>query len=65
VLFLNLQVVNDRDQSVVGVCRCGVDMANSIAANLEVGNMDWMDFKEDEEHEWGGEDPYTNSRYHE
>lgn len=65
VLFINLEAVNGRNQKVVGLCRCGIDMANSIAANLEIVNMDWLDFKEQEQDEWDGENPYENPRYHE
>lgn len=48
---------------VVGVGRCGWDWADSCGANLDIANMDWIDFKEVERDEWGGEDPYENKRY--
>lgn len=64
LLFVCLTVVNNRDETVVGVTRCAVDMAHSIGANLSIVNMDWMDYKEMEQEEWGGENPYENPRYH-
>lgn len=51
------------DESTVGVLRCGVEMADCICCNLEIANMDWFEFKEEEQREWGGEDPFTNPRY--
>ena len=58
VTFLACNV--DGEENRVGVGRCGVDMADSWGANLSVGNQDWMDLKEEEESEWGGEDPYAD-----
>lgn len=52
-----------KDESTVGVLRCGVEMADCICCNLEIANMDWFEFKEEEHREWGGEDPFTNPRY--
>ncbi|KAI5271998.1 hypothetical protein E4T47_04709 [Aureobasidium subglaciale] len=48
---------------VVGVMRCGVDMADCIGANLGIANVDWTEYKEEEEELWGGEDCYKNKRY--
>ncbi|KAH0008174.1 hypothetical protein KCU78_g11380, partial [Aureobasidium melanogenum] len=50
-------------ESTVGVLRCGIDMADCVCCNLEIANVDWTEYKEEEEQEWGGEDPYTNPRY--
>ncbi|CAD0100687.1 unnamed protein product [Aureobasidium mustum] len=50
-------------ESTVGVLRCGIDMADSTCCNLEIANVDWTEYKEEEEEEWGGENPFTNPRY--
>ncbi|KAG9740333.1 hypothetical protein KCU73_g9238, partial [Aureobasidium melanogenum] len=62
----SLNATDDEDygnESTVGVLRCGVEMADCICCNLEIANMDWFEFKEEEERDWGGEDPHTNPRY--
>lgn len=64
VLMVNLQVGRDvEDEWVVGVGRCGADMADCVGANLDIANVDWIDYKEQEQEEWGGENPYKNQRY--
>ena len=45
-------------EDCVGVGRCGVDWADSWGVNIDIGNMDWMELKEMEETDWGGDDPY-------
>jgi hypothetical protein len=54
---------NDDYENTVGVLRCGVEMADCICCNLEISNMDFIEFKEKEERERNGEDVYTNKRY--
>ncbi|KAI4722796.1 hypothetical protein E4T48_00863 [Aureobasidium sp. EXF-10727] len=51
------------DEFVVGVLRCGVEMADTICCNLEIANMGWEEFKGEEERDWGGEGHETNPRY--
>lgn len=48
---------------VNAVGRCGVDDASAIGANLEIANMDWVEFKLMEMKTWGGESPLKNKRY--
>ncbi|KAK4984652.1 hypothetical protein LTR28_002282, partial [Elasticomyces elasticus] len=60
VLVIHLNCSRD-EADVVGVGRCGVDMADSWGANIDIGNQDWLDLKEAEADEWGGEDPYEDS----
>lgn len=52
-----------RGESVIGVSRCAIDEANLMGANLDVGNIDWIEYKEVEEEKSGSESPYTNKRY--
>ena len=47
-----------KGRDCVGVGRCGIDWADSWGVNIDIGNMDWMDLKEMEETDWGGDDPY-------
>jgi hypothetical protein len=44
----------------VGVGRCSSVEADSWGANIDIGNQDWLDLKEKEAVEWGGDDPYGN-----
>ena len=64
VLFVNLTADTEQRGSFVGVCRCDLEIATHIKANLEVGNMDWVDYKEMEQEEFGGESVYGNERYY-
>jgi hypothetical protein len=64
VLFVNLAADTEQRESFVGVCRCDLEMATQIEANLDIGNMDWVDYKEMEENDFGGENPYKNPRYY-
>lgn len=49
------------EENLVGVGRCGVDMADTWGVNIDIGNRDWLDLKEEEQNEWGGEDPYEDN----
>lgn len=60
LLAVHLDCGYGGEEDRVGVGRCGVDWADSWGVNLDIGNMDWMDLKEMEEEEWGGEDPYAD-----
>lgn len=64
VLFVSLAASTEQRDSVIGVCRCDLEISTQIQANLDVGNMDWIDYKEMEEEEFGGENPYQNLRYY-
>ncbi|KAH9822818.1 amino acid permease protein [Teratosphaeria destructans] len=59
VLVVLLNSSREEDD-VVDVGRCGVDMADSWGANIDVGNQDWLDLKEEEAEQWGGDDPYAD-----
>lgn len=48
------------EEDVVGVGRCGIDMADSWGSNIDIGNQDWLDLKEEEAEMWGGDDPYAD-----
>ncbi|KAK5158586.1 hypothetical protein LTS14_003606, partial [Recurvomyces mirabilis] len=48
------------EENVVGVGRCGVNMADCWGGNIDIGNQDWMDLKEEEVDLWDGEDPYDD-----
>ncbi|KAH0037944.1 hypothetical protein KCU78_g1585, partial [Aureobasidium melanogenum] len=63
VLVVDLQVATDTSQTVIGVLRCGYEDADLYCANLDIGNMSFIDYKEEEQRLWGGEDPYENKRY--
>lgn len=61
---LNRHEDPDHDyEFTVGVLRCGVDMADCVCCNLDIANVDFIEYKEEEEQEWDGEDVYTNKRY--
>lgn len=64
LLFVNVVAVTEQRDSFVGVCRCDLETATQIKANLEVGNLDWVDYKEMEQEEFGGENVYGNERYY-
>jgi hypothetical protein len=64
VLFVNLTADTEQRESFVGVCRCNLEIATHIKANLEVSNMDWVDYKEMEQEEFGGENVYGDVRYY-
>ena len=63
VLVIDLQVMTDTSQNVIGVLRCGYDDADLYCANLDIGNVDFIDYKEEEQRLWGGDNPYENQRY--
>ncbi|KAG9949317.1 hypothetical protein KCU85_g4322, partial [Aureobasidium melanogenum] len=63
VLVVDLKVMTDTSQTVIGVLRCGYDDADLYCANLDIGNMSFIDYKEEEQRLWGGDDPYENQRY--
>jgi hypothetical protein len=48
------------EEDIVDVGRCGIDMADSWGMNIDIGNQDWLDLKEEEAKMWGGEDPYAD-----
>ncbi|KAB2105988.1 hypothetical protein AG0111_0g6212 [Alternaria gaisen] len=48
------------EKDIVGVGRCSNVEADSWGANIDIGNQDWLDLKEEEAVEWGGDDPYGN-----
>lgn len=60
VLVVHLNCGIDNEDDVVGVARCGVDMADSHGANIDIGNIDWLDIKEEEADSWGGDTPYAD-----
>lgn len=64
LLFVNVVAVTEQRDSFVGVCRCDLETATQIKANLEVGNMDWVEYKEMEQEGFGGENPYEDPRYY-
>lgn len=66
VLIVNLKAPTQRHdaQSVIGVSHCSVGQAALAGANLDIGNMTWNDYKESEHEKFGGEGPYTNTRYY-
>ncbi|KAH9991678.1 hypothetical protein F4779DRAFT_247862 [Xylariaceae sp. FL0662B] len=53
VLVVHLDTGQDEQQDRVDKARCSVDYAASWGLNLDIGNMDWEDLKEEEEGEWG------------
>jgi len=63
VLIVDLQVMTEHGQSVIGVLRCGCDDADLYCANLDMSNMSFIDYKEEEQRLWHGSNPYENSRY--
>lgn len=66
VLIVNLKAPTHRDEArrVIGVSRCSINQATLAGANLDIGNMTWNDYKESEHEKFGGESPYTNTRYY-
>jgi len=64
VLFINLAADTEQRESFVGVCRCDLETSTQIMANLDIGNMDWVDYKEMEQDDFGGENVYENPRYY-
>ena len=66
VLIVNLKAPTNRDDArrVIGVSRCSINQATLAGANLDIGNMTWNDYKESEHERFGGESPYTNTRYY-
>jgi hypothetical protein len=63
VLIVDLRVMASDGQSVVGVLRCAHDDADLYCANLDIGNMSFVDYRKEEQRLWGGDDPYENQRY--
>lgn len=69
LLLINLKAPTERKdvKSVIGVLRCGIEEADLLACNFDVGNIDWIEGKESERAKWGwgeGEGSvYFNPRY--
>ncbi|KAH0366081.1 hypothetical protein KCU65_g5540, partial [Aureobasidium melanogenum] len=63
VLVVDRRVLTETDQTVIGILRCGYDDADCYCANLDIGNVSFIDFKMEEQRLWGGDDPYENPRY--
>lgn len=63
VLVVDLQVTTHTSQTVIGVLHCGYDDADLYCANLDIANMSFFDYKEEEQRLWCGDDPYENPRY--
>ena len=63
VLVVYLKAPGADGHHVVGVNRCAIGEADLVGANLDVGNIDWIEYKEAEEEKLGSESPYTNPRY--
>ncbi|THZ34048.1 hypothetical protein D6C88_10497 [Aureobasidium pullulans] len=63
VLVVYLKAPGADGHHVVGVNRCAMWEADLVGANLDVGNIDWIEYKEAEEEKFGSESPYTNPRY--
>ncbi|KAG9520883.1 hypothetical protein KCU93_g7560, partial [Aureobasidium melanogenum] len=63
VLVVDLRVLTDTCQTVIGVLRCGYDDADLYCANLDIANVSFIDYKEEEQRLWDGDDPYENKRY--
>lgn len=63
VIIVDLQVLIEHGQSVIGVLRCAYDDADLYYANLDIGNMSFIDYKEEEHRLWHGDNPYENQRY--
>ncbi|KAI4763161.1 hypothetical protein E4T52_04750 [Aureobasidium sp. EXF-3400] len=57
VLVIDLQVPTDSVRNVIGVLRCGYDEADLYCANLDIGNMSFIDYKEEEQRLWNGDNP--------
>ncbi|CAD0100763.1 unnamed protein product, partial [Aureobasidium mustum] len=64
VLVVYLKAPGANSEFVVGVSRCGIDEADLMGANLDVGDISWIEYKEAEEERFGSESPYTNTRYY-
>ncbi|GME23008.1 amino acid permease protein [Neofusicoccum parvum] len=52
VIVVHLDTGQDEQEDRVDQGRCGVDRAASWGMNIDIGNMDWEDLKEEEEEEW-------------
>ncbi|THY02193.1 hypothetical protein D6D01_10311 [Aureobasidium pullulans] len=63
VLVVYLKAPGADGHHVIGVSRCAIKEADLMGANLDVGNIDWIEYKEAEEEKFGSESPYTNPRY--
>lgn len=63
ILIVDLQVMTNDPPNVIGVLRCGYADADLYCANLDIGNVGFIDYKEEEQSLWGGDDPYENKRY--
>nr|POE94777.1 hypothetical protein CFP56_17014 [Quercus suber] len=62
VIVVLLNAGQDEDD-LVGVGRCGLDMADSWGTNIDIGNQDWLDLKEEEADQWHGPDPKVSKTY--
>jgi hypothetical protein len=59
VLVVHLSSSMD-EENMVGVGRCGVNMADCWGGNIDIGNQDWIDLKEEEAESLGRENPYDD-----
>lgn len=59
VVVVHLNTDQDEQEDRVDKARCAVDMAASWGMNFDIGNMDWEDLKEEEQDNYGGEQPAT------
>ncbi|OJD30790.1 amino acid permease protein [Diplodia corticola] len=53
LVVVHLNTAQDEQEDSVDKARCEVDMAASWGTNLDIGNMDWSDLKEEEELNYG------------
>ena len=59
-----LKVPGADGHHVIGVSRCAIGEADLMSANLDVGNIHWIAYKEaEEEIPFRYKSPYTNKRY--
>lgn len=63
VLVVYLRAPGADGNHIIGVSRCATSEADLMGANLDVGNIGWIEYKEAEEADFEGQNPYGNSRY--
>ncbi|KAI5358387.1 hypothetical protein Slin15195_G108400 [Septoria linicola] len=65
VLIVNLKAPTTRKDCkfVIGVSRTTIDQASLAGANLDVGNVDWIEMKQSEKEKWNGGEVYRDERY--
>ncbi|KAK0638158.1 hypothetical protein DIS24_g10107 [Lasiodiplodia hormozganensis] len=59
VIVVHLNTGQGEQEDRVDKARCAVDMAASWGMNFGIGNMDWEDLKEEEQDNYGGDQPTT------